>query len=194
MPSEEDIANSALTLLGAKPILSLTQTDSVAAAMCNRHLPLVRDAVQRGFPWKCVRHRATLAKDATDPDWGWDHRYLLPAEPNYCLRVWKMKEEEDAGTPWTVEGRYLLTDSDTCSIMYLQRVKDPNLWDALLQSAIAARLASEIAYKVTGSKTLVETMFQAYKLKKREAQFTDSQEGTPDDFIMERVKNARRGG
>ena len=105
-----------------------------------------------------------------------------------------MKEEEDAGTPWKVEGRYLLTDSDTCSIMYLQRVKDPNLWDALLQSAIAARLASEIAYKVTGSKTLVETMFQAYKLKKREAQFTDSQEGTPDDFIMERVKNARRGG
>ncbi len=99
MPSETDIANSALTLLGAKAILALTQTDSIPAAMCNRHFPLVRDAVIRAFPWKCARMRATLAQDATAPDWGWSYRYKLPASPNYCLRVWKLQEEEDTGEP-----------------------------------------------------------------------------------------------
>ena len=46
--------------------------------------------------------------------------------------------------------------------------------------AVAARLASDIAYAVTGSATMSQTMQMIYQNVLAEARMTDAQEGTPE--------------
>jgi hypothetical protein len=51
-----------------------------------------------------------------------------------------------------------------------------------LADAIAARLAADLAYPLTGSTALAQAMLAAYQAKIAEARMCDAQEGTPDAF------------
>jgi hypothetical protein len=95
------------------------------------------------------------------------------------------------GPVFVIEGRKLLTDEGTVRIKYIARVTDPNEYDATLIETIAARLAMEIAYAVTGSTTVVQLVSAMYDEKIREARFIDATEGAPQkleasDFIESR--------
>jgi hypothetical protein len=176
MPSVVSICNQALFNLGDEAITSMTQ-NTRAARLCNGRYESVRNATLRAYPWNCVADRRSLAQMETDPSWGYDHQYAWPAD---CLRVLEAKDSAGADITWKSEGRKILTDSDSCYIRYIRREEDPNQYDALLCEAIAARLAAEIAYPLTGSRSLAETMWGLYDAKKREAENIDAQEGTPE--------------
>jgi hypothetical protein len=95
------------------------------------------------------------------------------------------------GPVFVIEGRKLLTDEGTARIKYVARVTDPQEYDASLVEALAARLAMEIAYAVTGSTTVVQLVTALYDEKLREARFVDATEGAPQkleasDFIESR--------
>ncbi len=183
MASEVDISNLALSNLGEKTILSLTDT-SAAASACNLKFPYVRDAVLRAYPWSCAIRRASLAKSADAPNWGYSNKFQLPSDP-YCLKVLSLKEEDDYDYAWKVEGRFLLTDSDTANIRYVGRLIEVNDWDSLLKEAVAARLSAEVAYRITANRAMAELMQKLYERKLREARTADAQEGTPDSFTGE---------
>ena len=92
--------------------------------------------------------RASLAKRTTSPVFGYDDEYQLPTD---CLRVVEVPESR---LPWVVEGRKLLSDEGApLNIRYIRREEDPNQYDPLLFSAIAARLALEMAEELTQSNT-----------------------------------------
>lgn len=191
MASIVEMANQALLMLGENTIISMT-TDSEAARLCNGRFAYVRDATLRAYPWNCALVRASLARSATAPTWGYDYQYALPTDP-YCLRVLKMKEHEKdyGGYEWKVSGRYIETDATTCTIQYIKQVIDPNEMDILLREAISARLAAEICFPLTGSKTMQELMWAAYEKKIREAKSTDAQEGTPEEYTEDTFVDAR---
>lgn len=191
MSSTVEMANQALLMLGQNTIISLTE-DVEAARLCNGRFTYVRDATLRAYPWNCALHRQALAQSATAPTWGYDHQYALPTSP-YCLRVLKMKENEsDYGSySWKVAGRYIETDADTCTIQFIKQVTDPNEMDILLREAISARLAAEICYPLTGSKTMQELMWNIYTQKIREAKSVDAQEGTPEEYTEDTFLDAR---
>ena len=141
MASDVDICNSALNMIGASNIISLTE-DSRAARVCNQRYTSVRDAVFRAHPWNCLIARAEIAADATAPAFEFEHQHTLPNDP-YCLRVIR---PQDTDTVFRIEGRKVLCNTTPFKFIFVSRVTDPNEYDQLLIEALAARLAADISY------------------------------------------------
>lgn len=183
------LVNQALYMLGQKSIISMTE-DNEAARLCNGRYGYIRDSVIRAYPWNCAMARASLAKSSTAPTWKFNYKYALPTDP-YCLRVLSMEEEEESGYKWKVLGRFVETDAATCYVMFLARLTDVNEMDLLLREAIAARLAADICYALTGSSKQQERMWTLYEQKVRRAKSADAQEGTPDVIMHDTFLDAR---
>ena len=98
----------------------------------------------------------------------------------------------NSGTPpFIIEGRKLLTDDGTAKIKYVARITDPQQYDAGLIEVLAARLAYEISYAITGSTTMKQLTASDYERKLKDATFQDATEGAPErieanDFIQAR--------
>ena len=200
MPSTVDIANFALNNLGASNISSLDE-NSKAARIVNQRYDAVRDAVFRAHPWNCLIERAQLAQDTDAPAFGYAYQYALPTNP-YCLRVLEFSNgtlsypqdnitNNSGGPVFVIEGRKLLTDEAVARIKYIGRVTDPQQYDASLVEALAARLAAEVCYAITGSTSMVQIQTSLYEAKINEARFNDATEGATQrleasDFIESR--------
>lgn len=197
MPSVVDICNEAMDLLGAATITSLTE-NSKEARLCNRRFDTVRDAVLRSHPWNVAITRASLAKDATAPAFGFASQFTLPTNP-YCLRVisfWNSSVNNevaayDSNVMYKIEGRKVLSNEGSCSITYISRVTDTELFDSLLSSAIAHKLASETAYAITGSNSVSQAMQAMYETRLREAKSIDAMEGYPEQPQADEYINIR---
>lgn len=175
--SATKICNMALLKLGAKAITSFD--DGVKnSQLCDEFYGQTVDEVLRMHPWNCAIERAELAVLADAPAFGYSYQFTLPVAP-YCLRVIQM---DDIDYEFRVEGRKLLTDQETCKIIYIKRIANPAEFDALLIEAIVTRLATKLAYPIVQSKTLKEQMAEEFKLVLREAKSTDAQEGTPEEL------------
>ena len=170
MASVVGICNGALNQLGATTILSLTE-DSKNARLCNSRYTQVRDALFRTHPWNCLQKRIELALDTSAPIWGFKYSYTLPAD---CLRLLRIL---DYDTNYKVEGRKVLSNSETMKILYVSRVTDPNEYDELLRETISASLGADIAFGVTSNNQTAKNMYELFKDKLRDARFVDSTEG-----------------
>ena len=170
MASIVDICNGALNQLGATTILSLTE-DSKNARLCNSRYTQVRDALFRTHPWNCLQKRIALAVDTTAPTWGFSYAYTLPAD---CLRLLRILEYD---SNHKVEGRSILSNSETMKILYISRVTDPNQYDELLRETLSSALGADIAYAITSNNTTSQNMIASYQEKLRDARFVDSTEG-----------------
>ena len=170
MASVVGICNGALNQLGATTILSLTE-DSKNARLCNTRYSEVRDAVFRSHPWNCLQTRVELPQSTTTPAWGFKFQYDLPGD---CLRLLRILEYD---SDHKVEGRSILSNSETMKILYISRVTDPNQYDELLRETISAALAADIAYAVTSSNPTAANMYELFQSKLKEARFVDATEG-----------------
>ena len=200
MASTVDIANYALNNLGASNISSLDE-NSKAARIVNQRYEAVRDAVFRAHPWNCLIQRAQLAQETDTPAFGYSYQYALPTNP-FCLRVLEFSNgtlsypqdnitNNSGGPVFVIEGRKLLTDEGTARIKYIGRVTDTQQYDASLVEALAARLAAEVCYAITGSTSMVQIQTSLYEAKINEARFNDATEGATQrleasDFIESR--------
>lgn len=200
MASTVDIANYALNNLGASNISSLDE-NSKAARIVNQRYEAVRDAVFRAHPWNCLIQRAQLAQETEAPAFGYNYQYALPTDP-FCLRVLEFSNgtlsypqdnitNNSGGPVFVIEGRKLLTDEGTARIKYIGRVTDTQQYDASLVEALAARLAAEVCYAITGSTSMVQIQTSLYEAKINEARFNDATEGATQrleasDFIESR--------
>lgn len=197
MPSVVDICNEAMDLLGAANITALTE-NSKEARLCNRRYETVRDSVLRAHPWNIAVTRKQLAKDSATPAFGFTSQFTLPTEP-YCLRVLSFHTSNvdsnvapyDTQAMFKVEGRKVLTNENTCQIVYVGRITDTEQYDSLLSSAVATKLAAETAYAITGSTTVSTQMFGLYEQRLREARSMDAMEGMPDKIIADDFVNVR---
>jgi hypothetical protein len=189
MASIVELCNQSLYVLGQKSIISMTE-DSEAARLCNGRYVYNRDATLRAYPWNCAMARAALARSATAPAWGYDYKYALPIDP-LCLRVLSMEEYDEDGEKWKIEGRFIVTDSTTCNILYIAQLTDVNDMEILLREAIAARLAADICYALTGSSTQQDKQWTIYEQKIRQAKSVDAQEGVPEEIVNDSFLDAR---
>ena len=170
MASTVEICNGALNQLGATTILSLTE-DSKNARLCNSRFTQVRDGVFRSHPWNCLQKRIELAQDTTTPAWGFKYAYTLPAD---CLRLLRIL---DYDSNYKVEGRKILSNTETMKILYVSRVTDPNEYDELLRETLSSSLAADIAFAVTSNNTTATNMYNLFQDKLKDARFVDSTEG-----------------
>lgn len=162
MPSAVDICNLALQRLGAKTITSLSD-DSTAARECNRVYEHARDSELRAHPWSFARARASLAADSTDPAFGYAKQYTLPAD---FLRLLPTRDQQDL----QIEGGKILTDDGApLKIVYIKRETDTNKFDQLFVDLLVARIARDLAEKITQSNQKISNAQAFYEEMRKEA-------------------------
>ncbi len=175
-----DICNMALGTIGQNFITALDD-GTHTANQCNVIFQPARDACLRDHLWNFALKRATLAQ-TTAPVSDWPYAYQLPAD---CLRAVALNG--DPQLRWAIEGRTLVTDEPTATILYIAKADDVNLWDALFVDALTLLLASKLALAVAHDAGYSAELLKLYNLRFADAKAVDGQEqgvldalGAPD--------------
>lgn len=156
MPSDTDVANVALRLVGATGITSLTD-GSTTANVVNDIYSEVLDDLLRSHPWNFATKRVQLAQSSTDPAFEFDHAYVLPSDWLRNISV----HDNDAGhgtVPYRMEqvgGQLVLVaSSDAIYLRYVSRISDPNLMAADFRRAFELALARDLSIPIASSNTM----------------------------------------
>lgn len=176
MASVIEICNMGLSKIGVSAINSLTE-DIKAARQCSIMYETLRDEVLRAHDWNFATARASCARSAAAPAFGYDYAYQIPAD---CLRARYLNDEPDIDSDWVVEGRQILTDEETANLVYTRRVEDTNQFDTMFIHALAARLAAELAVPMVDDNTLATNMWALYESFISRAAVVDANEGNED--------------
>ncbi len=190
MPSETDVLNDALGQIGANRI-SAIDDGSINANHCLTFYPMLRDSALRSHHWNFAMKRVELAQVAATPAFEFQFQYTLPAD---CLKVVEYNGASldtsqltllEAVQPgrYKIEGRRLLTNDGEVKIVYISRVTDPNVMDAVFVQALSTWLASKLALAIAkDEKKSTALLKQAVEVLLPTAMAVDGQEGSVEVF------------
>lgn len=170
--SETHICNMALGHVGnSNQIASLTEKSNEARA-CTLFYEQCRDEVLSAFPWPFATVIDALTLIETDPTTEWGHSYRYPVDALTTFRIpsgFDRLSAPGAGWCWTSwgyavfpaipvpyrivsddSGKLIYTDMASATIEYTRRLTDVAQFPADFVSALALKLAGEIAPMVTG--------------------------------------------
>lgn len=158
MASNVEIANRALTKLGARRVISL-EDDTKEGREVKSMFNIVRDAELRKYNWRFSIKRAQLAAMAAPPAFGFDAQYRLPADYLKVIDVgdWypgaDLTDYVGADTSeYAIENGVILTNyAAPLNLRYVARIEDPSLFDSLFVESFACKLAMELAEPLTQS-------------------------------------------
>lgn len=166
-----DVVNLGLMMAGKDPITSIDDTDSTSNRARLIYHPL-RDAVLRDHFWNFSIDRKALAQNVIAPVSGFAFGYK---RDDLDLRV--ININEDPGLAWGVEGRNIVTDETAVVAKFIQRVENPDLWDALFLNMFSALLGSRYALIFSHDAAFSTKLLEQYFMMKGDAQAVDGQEG-----------------
>ena len=159
-----DIANLALSHLGATTITDIAAGTSKEARTMNTHYAQARRETLRARRWSCAIKRAALVKSGTQPTagLGFTISHDLPAD---FLRLLELNGDDLPGwaDSYAIENGAILSDTDPLWIRYTFDQTDPDKWDPLLIDAVAMLLAAKAARSLTGSENLESQLRQQYE-------------------------------
>ena len=174
--SSVEICNSALIKLGARRISALSD-DTKPAKLCNEQYDKLRKSVLRAHPWNFAVARKSLAKTANTPSFEFDNEFALGSDVLRVLSTNLLLDED-----WQIEvnassgAKVLVTNSDSVKIKYIKNITDTTIFSPDFEEALALRIASDLAYGLTQSRTLQNDMWNAFRLLVSEARSYDAQE------------------
>lgn len=160
MPSVVDIANMALSRIGNSQRISSMDEPSLQAEQCSLFYEQSRDFVLRDYPWGFARAFASLAQVEVNPDLGFEYAY---AQPQDCLKIRRIVGQANMHAyfqgclemprfpeiPYqVVHGQnqpLIVTSVSPATLEYTMRVTAPETFDPIFVSALAWKLAAEIA-------------------------------------------------
>lgn len=180
MATAVSICSNALLMLGAQPIASFDEAGD-RARLCANLYPSNRDAVVRSHTWNCCVKRVALAALTTAPTYGFAYGYLLPSD---WVRTIKVGQYADYAADFRQEGRTLMSDSNSLVLRYVFSNVDEGTWDALLVDVVTKRMAWVLAYPVTKSTSLRDSLRAEFMLAMAQAKSIDSME-EPSEQIAE---------
>lgn len=168
-----DIANRALILLGGREITSFIENTNEARIAKNLYQS-TRDYVLRAYPWASLKKRIELPELADIPVSGFMHQYQLPTD---CIRVLEVHSGRKINSDrWEVNGQKVLTNDKPISIVYLSNDVPEQEYSTQLVQALVYRLASEMAYPMTGNNTAQGNFSALFSQVLDEARTTDALE------------------
>ena len=191
MASVVNMCNSALNLLGASTIISLTD-DTKNAKLCNKRYEPIRDRVFRSHNWNCLIKRVQLARNSTVPVVEFSYAYALPSDSLRVLKVHNGTTDSIASSlEYKIEGKNIITNEGTVYVVYVGLDTDPNNYDSYLRESISHQLAADICYAVTNNATLANNYMARADERLREARFIDATENSLDTIEANEFTNAR---
>lgn len=169
MPSQVDIVNHALALLGEPKITGLEE-ESEAARTAKAVFGLTLEAELQANAWGFATKRAKIAAAAIPPEWGYDYSYPLPAD---CLTLQFVEGQQysqdlsvltEGKERYRIEGQSIVTDIEgPLQITYTVMVTDPNKWDAGFRFAMALKLADSMCIAITQNTTKKQFLAAQYE-------------------------------
>lgn len=205
MASSVEIANRALSKLGAERITSLDDNIKGARAMLAR-FNLLRDAELEAHPWRFAIKLTTLPALATAPVYGYAFAYQRPSDDlrpitigDYAIdsRAIGVQYAVQTGysnsrAPFEIVGASIFTDyAAPLEYQYIRRVSNSGEFPALFVEALASRLAMDAAEELTQSASKQQAAMQDYERALKEARrvnalYRPPQRRRPGAFIQSR--------
>lgn len=187
--SAVQVFNLALTELGQDRCTNIDD-DLEAVRTLRANWEFMRDDVFAEHPWKFAILRDSLPALAAAPPFGYARQFSLPEK---CLKLVQVGDDyvfyTSETTTFALEGgtsggQVILTDEAApLQVRYVQRIENVGLWPVLFCSAVAMKLASVCAKKITGSSTEAERMVGLYQLAVRTAKRHNAIERPPQRML-----------
>lgn len=189
MASEVSICNRALQILGADPITALSESNDRSRALTIAY-SAVRDAELERRNWRFAIKRDSLAALADTPIADYAYQYQVP---NDFLRLIHGGDlvpypntsdyRGSSDALWSREGDRILTDLGApLSIRYIAKITDVSMYSPSFCEALAARIAVEIAERLTQSSSKKADAMAAYKQAIREATKSNAFDQAPESI------------
>jgi len=187
MASKTSIANGALVKLGQDLITSITDTNNKAARICNERIDNCKEIVLNTSYFHGSIKRTKLAALTTVPAFKFSNEFQLPTD---CLKLVTV-DPENKDTFYSLEGGKILFDGTELEIIYVSNIEDFNLLDPLVNEAISACLAYDIAYLITNDNQTSERMQQLYERTMQKAISANNRQRRRQGFEATDFLNAR---
>ena len=184
MASRVAVCNMALGLIGAEMIASITAPGTEAERKCALYLDQAIEETLRLYPWNCAIKRCALALLATAPAWGYAYAFALPSD--YIRGLWADYQDIN----FKIVSGTLHCDDSSFNLEYISRI-GVDAMDAALLAAVIAKLAEYLAFAITNSGSMAESMVKRFEMALVKASIADSQEGTPEEQETNDYLNAR---
>ena len=188
------IANLTASLMKTAAVTNIDPPDSTSkfAKIANRWYDESRRETLAEHIWNFALKRVRVAKDGTDPEFGYGARYLLPAD---YIRVATLGDEDNPETDYVIENGYLLCNlSSPIDLRYIFDQEDITKYSPKFTQLMARSLAKNTAYDMTGSRTFAVEMENAYLSYLSTATGIDGQESPPTHRIRRSKWKAAKEG
>jgi len=173
-----DVANRSLDMIGTSTLGAITDT-TPEGLICSRNYNICRQAVLRMHPWNFAMSRKilTITNDQNPVAPSFDYLYSLYLPLDY-LRLTNVMDSAGIDVlnfaDWQLEGKCVLTNTDTLWIRYVKDAIDVDDFDPVFFNCLALNLAWVISYKLTQSNTLKDQLWKDFLAAVSKAKFVDS--------------------
>lgn len=166
------IVNRALGKIGGERITDISDVNDPLAIKYNDIFDDIFEEVLDAHTWNFAIFRKTLVRSPDAPNSNeWEFQYFLPTDP---LIVKPMSvNTEYASDFYRIEGNRLLTNAEEAILQYVGLV-NISACSKLFLNAVATRLAAELAYDITSSRTMQAEMYNLYELDLQKAVSADN--------------------
>jgi hypothetical protein len=199
MASDTDVANFALTLLGAARITSLADNNKSARSVSAVIDMLRRAELEKRF-WSFAIKRESLPALSDAPTYGYAYAYQLPSDFLRMIQVGENYESPSLtdyrtidDSPYSIEAGTIATDyGSPLNIRYVRDVTDYGLFNPLFCTALAAQVAFTCCEEITNSNSKRDAMVAAYKQSIKDAVSVNAVQRSPqgiadDSWIIGRL-------
>lgn len=191
--SAVSICNLGLSRIGISAAIVALSESSQEAVACNAIYEQVRDQVLRDFPWPFATKYVelglvTAAADEDElPAWGneWAYAYRYPSD---CIKLRRLTTGDRTGrtrVPFKLgnddSGRLIFTDQADAILLYTKRFTDPAHFDATFASAVAWKMAIELAPPLARSAAERERAINGYNTEIAQARVDALNEEVDDE-------------
>jgi hypothetical protein len=172
--SKTDIINKSLTLVGASPVIDITD-DSNNARVLSRVYEIALRSILAECKWNFATKRSNLSSITNTLDFndvGEEHVYQKPTD---MIRIYSTNPVRAL---WREEGDDIISDSSELGVRYVYYLDTPSKYPIYFIEAFVDKLAAEIAYSIVNSATLAATFIEKYeKISLPKAVSANSQTG-----------------
>lgn len=169
-----EVVNKALIIIGANTITDFSEGSS-ESTYANALWDGVRKACLRLHPWNFAIKEIELAAVANGGDHRHKYQYNLPADALRLLTVY-----DDPS--YKLKGKSVFSNKPSCVIRYVYDNQDVSSWDASFINVVAYKLATELAYPIAKSASLMGALTEVFGKHLREAKAIDGSEDIEDPF------------
>jgi len=188
LANQTSICSNALLLIGSQTINDLNEATDRARTAANLY-PFVKERVLREHSWNCAKRRVVLAPMAQAPAFDWKYQFALPGDWVRNIQIGYDQDGQNGSSQWAwawiagehyiMEGRRILAQFDTLPLVYISNLTDESLFDTTLTYTMTVAMAAAMAYPITKSSSVQQTMEQLLADTLRKARNYDGQDDPP---------------